>query len=128
MTTEDKRKKLIERCGNFKHCNECILFGKRCSCGFSCAADYEVEQAYAVMFNDDVDIDYVNHPPHYQGVHECIEVMRAMFGVEAVKAFCRCNAFKYRFRADWKDGSDDIKKAEWYEDYLMKLEGSNDKD
>lgn len=35
---------------------------------------------------------------------------------------------KYRFRADRKNGEEDIKKAEWYEDYLMKLEGSNDKD
>lgn len=122
MTTDDKRKKLIEHCGDFEHCNECPLYGRRCSCGFSGhMADYEVEQAYAVVFNDDDDIDYVNHPPHYQGAHECIEVMQAMFGVEAVKAFCRCNAFKYRFRADWKDGVEDIKKAEWYEDYLIKL-------
>ena len=68
----------------------------------------------------------VDHPEHYQGAHECIEVMRALFGVEAVKAFCRCNAFKYRFRADRKNGAEDIKKAEWYEDYLIKLEGKNE--
>ena len=122
MTTDDKRKKLIEHCGDFEHCNECPLYDRRCSCGFSGhMADYEVEQAYAVVFNDDDDIDYVNHPAHYQGAHECIEVMQAMFGVEAVKAFCRCNAFKYRFRADWKNGVEDIKKAEWYENYLIKL-------
>lgn len=48
----------------------------------------------------------VNHPEHYQGKHECIEVMRAMFGDEAVVAFCRCNSFKYRFRAGeaWRMG------------------------
>ena len=68
----------------------------------------------------------VDHPEHYQGAHECIEVMRALFGVEAVKAFCRCNAFKYRFRADRKNGAEDIKKAEWYEDYLIKLEEKNE--
>lgn len=44
----------------------------------------------------------VNRPEHYQGKHECIEVMRAMFGDEAVVAFCRCNSFKYRFRAGTK--------------------------
>lgn len=65
----------------------------------------------------------VNHPAHYQGQHECIEVMRAIFGDEAVKSFCKCNAYKYRFRADKKNGEEDIKKAEWYEDYLMRLEG-----
>ena len=64
----------------------------------------------------------VNHPKHYQGKHECIEIMRAMFGDEAVKSFCRCNSFKYRFRADAKNKAEDIAKAEWYEDYLIKME------
>lgn len=66
----------------------------------------------------------INHPDYYQGKHECISVMRAMFGDEAVKAFCRCNAFKYRFRAGKKDGESkekDLAKAEWYEDYLMNM-------
>ena len=66
----------------------------------------------------------INHPSHYQEKNECIDVMRAMFGDEAVKGFCKCNAFKYRFRAGKKATSsaeEDIKKAEWYEDYLMKI-------
>jgi hypothetical protein len=67
--------------------------------------------------------DKVNHPSHYQGKHECIEVMRALFGDEAVKSFCKCNAYKYRFRAGKKGSAEeDIKKAEWYEDYLILLE------
>lgn len=45
------------------------------------------------------------HPVHYQSKHECIDVMCAMFGDEAVKGFCKCNAFKYRFRAGKKDGN-----------------------
>ncbi len=61
----------------------------------------------------------VDHPAHYQGKHECIEVMRALFGDRAVADFCRCNSFKYRFRADGKGGAEDIRKAEWYEEYLM---------
>lgn len=61
----------------------------------------------------------IDHPAHYQGKNECIDVMRAMFGDEAVKAFCKCNAFKYRFRANAKNGEEDIKKAEWYETYLL---------
>ena len=64
----------------------------------------------------------VQHPKHYQGKHECIEVMRAMFGDAAVMNFCKCNVFKYRFRASDKNGTEDIKKAEWYEEYLMKLQ------
>lgn len=64
----------------------------------------------------------VEHPNHYQGKHECIDVMVAMFGVDAVIDFCKCNIFKYRFRADKKNGAEDIKKAEWYESKLMELQ------
>lgn len=79
--------------------------------------------------NNDINKN-VNHPDHYQGKHECIDVMRAMFGDEAVKRFCRCNAFKYRFRAGKKDGNSavqDISKAEWYEDYLIQIENERRK-
>ena len=69
----------------------------------------------------------VNHPVHYQGKHECIEVMRHMFGDSAVRAFCRCNAFKYRFRSRMKNGEEDVKKAEWYEDYLIQMDKSAEK-
>ena len=51
----------------------------------------------------------VDHPEYYQGKNECIDVMIAMFGVEAVKSFCRCNAYKCRFRADRKNGEEDIR-------------------
>ena len=68
----------------------------------------------------------VNHPNHYQGKNECIDVMIAMFGVEAVKHFCMCNAYKYRFRADKKNGAENIAKAEWYESKLIEL-NSKDK-
>lgn len=65
----------------------------------------------------------VDHPEYYQGKNECIDVMIAMFGVEAVKSFCRRNAYKCRFRADRKNGEEDIRKAEWYESKLIELEG-----
>lgn len=64
----------------------------------------------------------VDHPAHYQGAFECIDEMIALFGVEVVKAFCRCNAYKYRYRADKKGGATDIAKAEWYMRKLMELE------
>ena len=64
----------------------------------------------------------VNHPTHYQGNYECIDIMIVMFGVETVKGFCKCNSFKYRFRFNYKNGQEDIEKAEWYENMLMELE------
>ena len=58
--------------------------------------------------------DNVNHPFHYQGKYECIDEMVALFGVDAVRHFCMCNVYKYRFRASRKNGPEDIEKAEWY--------------
>ena len=65
----------------------------------------------------------VNHPAHYQGKHECIDEMIALFGVDAVKNFCACNVYKYRFRAARKNGQEDLDKADWYMDKLMELQG-----
>ena len=65
----------------------------------------------------------VNHPAHYNNsMYECIDLMREIYGDEAVRNFCICNAYKYRFRAGAKQGAaanDDIAKAEWYEAYVM---------
>lgn len=63
--------------------------------------------------------EQVNHPSHYQkGGRECIDVMVEEFGVEAVINFCKCNTFKYRWRAGLKEGQaaeTDEAKAQWYE-------------
>lgn len=67
----------------------------------------------------------VNHPEHYPGKHECIDEMIALFGVEAVKGFCKCNVYKYRYRANRKNGNEDLAKADWYMDKLMELEAKN---
>lgn len=67
--------------------------------------------------------EYVNGPAHYHGT-ECIENMRKLFGDEAVRWFCICNAYKYRFRDGSKPGvtaEQDEKKARWYEDYAVKM-------
>ena len=66
-------------------------------------------------------VSNVDHPIHYQGKHECIDEMIALFGVEAVIGFCKCNVYKYRYRADKKNGQEDLEKADWYMDKLMEL-------
>lgn len=71
--------------------------------------------------------DAVNHPSHYEtGKFECIEVMTEAIGVDAVKNFCLCNAFKYLYRCGRKNGLEDIKKAKWYIDRLIQMENEND--
>lgn len=70
------------------------------------------------------DSEKVNHPQHYNhGKYECIDVMVENFGKEAVKHFCLLNAFKYVWRSDYKNGTQDIKKAMWYLDKYLELEG-----
>ena len=62
----------------------------------------------------------VNHPDHYKtGKYECIEVMKEIFGEEKVQDFCKMNAFKYIWRADRKNGIEDLNKAKWYLDTLL---------
>ena len=66
--------------------------------------------------------DVVNHPSHYEsGKFECIEVMEETQGKEAVMDFCLCNAFKYLYRHNRKNGLEDIKKAKWYVDKYIEL-------
>lgn len=68
--------------------------------------------------------DNVNHPSHYEtGKFECIDAMIETQGAEAVKHFCICNAFKYIWRHNGKNGVEDIKKARWYIDKYLELEG-----
>lgn len=69
------------------------------------------------------DTDNVNHPSHYEtGKFECIEVMQEVFGIGAVINFCKCNAFKYVYRMDRKNGTDDAKKAIWYLNKYLELQ------
>ena len=58
----------------------------------------------------------VDHPKHYNrtGAMECIDEMILAFGKEAVKNFCICNAWKYRYRSSDKNGQEDIEKSDWY--------------
>lgn len=60
--------------------------------------------------------DVVNHPAHYcrEGGMESIEEMVLVFGKEAVKNFCLCNVWKYRYRAADKNGEEDLHKSDWY--------------
>ena len=70
----------------------------------------------------DIKNDPVNHPKHYtQGDIECIDAMIAAKGIYAVIAFCECNAFKYIWRCNEKNGIEDIEKAIWYEKKAIEL-------
>ena len=72
--------------------------------------------------------DMVDHPNHYQaGGLECIDVMEQLYGRtgadgrEAVESWIKLTIFKYIWRADKKDGAQDIDKIRWYSEKLVKM-------
>lgn len=66
--------------------------------------------------------DAVNSPSHYcTAKYECIDIMLETQGIDAVLNFCLCNAFKYLYRHNKKNGIEDIKKCKWYLDKYIEL-------
>lgn len=64
--------------------------------------------------------DTVFNPKHYnQGSHECIDEIRAMLSPEEFKGFLKGNVIKYRYRANLKNGKEDLAKADNYAYYLI---------
>ena len=66
----------------------------------------------------------INHPAHYTGGGvECIDAIAAatadLTGIEAV---CTANAIKYLWRWKKKNGTEDLRKAVWYINRLLKEE------
>lgn len=84
--------------------------------------DADWEKVYGGVTNECVTVDKVEHPAHYtSGSIEYIDAMVETQGVEAVKNFCICNAFKYLWWHDKKNGVEDVKKAAWYLNKFIEL-------
>ena len=133
MTIEDKRNAIMKYCDQKDNCDvgekyPCPLKNKIGSC---CPEDDTLVEKYFNMirvmpdYNGEkeeveekpVDTnDVINHPTHYnrEGAMESIDEMVLVFGKEAVKHFCLCNIWKYRYRAADKNGAEDVKKSDWY--------------
>ena len=68
--------------------------------------------------------DNVNSPSHYQGKVECIDCIEsATAGLNGIEAFCTGNAIKYLYRWKKKNGIEDLKKAKWYIDKIISVNG-----
>ena len=139
MTIDEKKKVLEGFCENRDDCVNCPLKDRDdidCCNFFECSDDV-VEKAYNLVFGGEsekitnfdtianpVQREEINHPDRYAGgKFECIDVMLDVFGADAVKHFCILNAFKYVWRAEKKNGVEDIKKAIWYLIEYIKLGG-----
>ncbi|CDQ39520.1 DUF3310 domain-containing protein [Virgibacillus salexigens] len=64
--------------------------------------------------------DNVNHPDHYQGKTEVIDIIeQATEGLQGINAVCTGNVIKYVMRFQKKGGVEDLKKAQWYLNKLI---------
>ena len=66
--------------------------------------------------------DMVNSPPHYgTGVIECIDYIEDFLTKEEYIGYLRGNIAKYLHRWRYKNGIEDLKKAEWYGARLIEV-------
>ena len=64
-------------------------------------------------------VDMVNSPPHYnQAGVECIDALRAATD-EGYQYYLQGNIIKYLWRYRYKNGVQDLEKAQWYLEKLI---------
>ena len=70
--------------------------------------------------------DKVNNPPHYNkaGI-ECIEAIAAATG-DGFQYYLQGNIIKYLWRYRYKNGNEDLKKAQWYLNRLIEERDTNE--
>ena len=67
------------------------------------------------------DLSGVYSPDHYnQGEIECIDAIESALTPEEFEGFCKGNIVKYVWRENHKGGADDLRKAAWYLDRLIR--------
>ncbi len=65
--------------------------------------------------------DMVNNPKHYNesGI-ECIDALQAMLG-DGFESYLQGNIAKYLWRYKYKNGLEDLRKAQWYLNKLIEV-------
>jgi|TARA_R110000782_G_C14520840_1_gene381093 hypothetical protein len=68
-------------------------------------------------------VDNVNKPPHYnQAGVECIDAIQAATD-DGFEYYLQGNIIKYLWRYRYKNGVEDLKKAQWYLTKLIETKG-----
>lgn len=149
MTTRDEMVKALDKfCDEQeKSCRCCLLEKFSDVCNFNRWPDDKLTIAYEHVYkNGDARLDgshintkphielpkeatessnkpdMVNHPQHYtQGGIECIDALKAAtVGKRGIEAVCVANVVKYLWRYEEKNGIEDVRKAKWYIERLLK--------
>lgn len=142
MTTRDEMvRTLVKFCDEQERCVGCLLEKfPSTTCDFGEWSDDKLANAYEQVHkngearldgshlkNEEVKIadnvpDVVSHPKHYtQGGIECIDALKAAtVGKRGIEAVCVANIIKYCWRYEEKNGIEDIRKAKFYIERLLK--------
>ena len=138
MTTRDEMvRTLVKFCDDCNGCDVCLLekFSGGVVCDFDEWSDDKLAIAYDHVYKnsevrldgshleiDDDGHDMVSHPKHYtQGSIECIDALKAAtVGKRGIEAVCVANVIKYLWRYEEKNGIEDVRKAKWYIERLLK--------
>ena len=141
MKTRDEMMLALDKfCGEQEDCSCCLLNNFSDACNFNRWSDDKLAIAYDHVYknsearldgshlkNEEVKMDenvhdMVNHPQHYtQGGIECIDALKAAtVGKHGIEAVCVANVIKYLWRYEEKSCIEDVRKAKWYIERLLK--------
>ena len=124
MTRDEMVLAIDKFCDNQEDCSCCLLEKFSDGCNFNRWSDDKLAIAYDHVYkNMDENVpDMVNHPQHYtQGGIECIDALKAAtVGKRGIEAVCVANVIKYLWRYEEKNGIEDVRKAKWYIERLLK--------
>ena len=140
MTRDETVLALDKFCDNQEDCSCCLLDNFSDACNFNRWPDDKLTIAYdhvcknsearldgSHLKNEDIKTDdnipdMVSHPQHYtQGGIECIDALKAAtVGKRGIEAVCVANVIKYLWRYEKKNGIEDIRKAKFYIERLLK--------
>lgn len=136
MTRQEKIKALENFCGEWVLCSDGCPFWKENAKDYDCRwhgmDDKTLDECINFIDSNNAkeqivtpsyaNPDMVNHPAHYcQGGIECIDAIKAAtINKRGIEAVCVANVIKYLFRYETKNGLEDVKKAAWYVNQLIK--------
>lgn len=127
MDRDEKIKILDNYCGTWESCE---MDNAQCPianivdpyCDWESMTDDQLDECLGVVNFMRNRPDMVNHPSHYcQGGIECIDAIKAAtVNKRGIEAVCVANVIKYIWRYEAKNGLEDVKKAQFYLNRLIK--------
>ena len=137
MTRDEMVLAIDKFCDNQEDCSCCLLEKFSDACNFNRWPDDKLAIAYDHVYKNNearldgshlkdaevnIEPDMVNHPKHYtQGGIECIDALKAAtVGKRGIEAVCVANVIKYLWRYEEKNGIEDVRKAKFYIERLLK--------